>query len=157
MRNFLFIFVIVFPIISIGQNLTDKDLAKLYNEIISEYFPDSVMNTDQKKFGYILIQTDIDSNILKRNIGSNQFKYYSQKTPLHTLCKGDSLDKGRYIYHIYHEEPAADTIEIIFGAAIVLWENDFTSELFFRTQSIQNKKHKYIYNRRNKVWIAIKR
>lgn len=151
------ILAILLPTISCGQNLTDEDLTRFYNLTIKEYFPDSTINQDQKRYGYIIMRTDLDSNLLQRNVGQNHFRFFAYQTPGQALCQGDKADSGRYLYKIYRNERSADTIEVIIGGDIVDWKDDIYSDFLFQTHGLQDiGVVTFIYRKVTKEWTFIK-
>ncbi len=157
MHNFLFILAILLATISFGQKPSEKDLPRLYNMTIREYFSDSSIHQDQKRYGNIIIRTDLDSTLLKRKVGQNHFRFFAHQTPRQALCQGDKADSGRYIYNIYRKEEQTDTIEVIIGGDIVQWRDDIYSDFLLQTQALMDVRvAKFIYNKVTKDWTFIK-
>ena len=108
--------IILLPTIAVGQDLNDSLLTTFYNLTLNSYFSDTAVHEDQEKFGSILIQTDLDTSKLVKNIGANSFLFYSSKTPeQQMLSKPYKNHKDRSIYRIEHKSYGQDTIDVNIG------------------------------------------
>ncbi len=157
MPKFMLILAILLATISFGQKPTEKDLSRLYNMTIRKYFSDSSIHQDQKRYGYIIMRTDLDSTLLNGKVGQNHFRFIAHQTPRQAICQGDNADSGRYIYNIYRKVLKTDTIEVIISGDIVQWREDIYSDFLFQTQALMDVRvTKFFYNKVTNMWTLFK-
>lgn len=116
----ILLFILVISNSGKSQTIDDSLLRTMYTKHINYSFDDSFLNAQQKKYGYILVQSDLKQD-RKINNEENKLLIASDTSSFHKfMINPYSKNTGRVFISISHKQIAQDTIDIYHSHSTVI-------------------------------------